>query len=400
MTLGSKLNQNAWYGVEIDTSINSAECTRIAGTGHMSLHASLPAQNCLKGCIMNDDISVNYYLNETDWTKKVSGSASTLTGADGNVMVYKSRKLYWKFETSGSKYRAKLSIYPLNGFVESSELFYSAYEGYLSGAKLKSFSGVLPTTLRSKTQFRIDARANGTGFEQQWYAPYVELCWLMIIEFATLNFQKAVNNNLTAEGYRQGGLGAGVSTAVSAEWRTYNGYKPFIICGASNALANGTGEVSVAIANFGGSGVNRTFTVPRYRGIENIFGHIWKWIDGVTINHTSTERDAYVFDTPANFADGTSLNGRLAGLLPATEGWIRTMLLGAKGDLLPASVGSGASSTTNFCDYNYSPPLGVGWMALLCGGVANLGADAGPFCAYSHYTTSDATVGARLYARR
>ena len=399
---GSLLNNNAWYGVEIDTSINSAECTRIAGPGFMSLHASLPAQNCLKGCVMNDDITVNYYLNATDWTKKASGVPSTITGADGNVMVYKSRPLWWKFETNGAKFRAKVSIFPLTGFLKSSELFYSAYEGYLSGSKLKSLSGVIPTTTRSKTQFRADARANGAGYEQQWYAPYVELCWLMIIEFATLNLQKAVNNNLTTDGYRQGGLGNGVTTAVSTEWNAYNGYKPFITAGASNALANGSGEVSVTISNFGGAGVNRAFTVPRYRGIENVFGHIWKWVDGVTINHTATQREIYVFDNPSNFADGTSLNGRLAGLLPATEGWVRTMLLGDKGDLLPAAVGSGASSTTNFADYFYTPALGSGWRALMCGGSAYDGAAAGPFCAYTRYAASTATtlVGARLFARR
>jgi hypothetical protein len=304
-------------------------------------------------------------------------------------------RYYVKYETEGTKQRIKISPYPLSGFTEVPKTYYSAYEGTLVSSKLRSVSGQLPTTSRSETQFRTDARANGAGWQQQWYAPYRDLVWLFCIEYATLNFQKPVDATLTAQGYKKGGLGNGITTTTSTEWAAFNNRNPFIQAGASNSLANGSGEVSVVVPDFGGSGVNRTFMPNRYRGIENIFGHIWKWCDGVTINHLADRSEAYVFDNPAQIADNTSANARLAGLLPLTEGWMKTALFP---DILPASVDS---STTQYCDYFYRSVVGSGWRALLAGGYAGSGSSAGAFSAATHRSASDtyAFIGARLCRR-
>jgi len=392
------LNQNAWYGIERDETIASNDWTRIAGTGQMSLHASLPVQNSIKGVLMNADKSVNYYLKADDWTKKSDGTASNRTGSDGNVMAYKERPTYWKFETEGTVQRAKCSIYPLNGFTKYDKCFFGAYEGKLVGTKLSSIAGVLPTISRSKTQFRADARANGVGYNQQWYGQYTELEWMFIVEYATNNIQTPVNNTLTAEGYRQGGLGNGVTDVVGAEWSAYSGYNPFITCGASDSLANGSGEVATVIANFGGAGINRTFTVPRYRGIENIFGHIWKWTDGVSFNHLAATREVWIFDDPALITDNSSLNARFAGLLPGS-GWVKNIQFGDKGDIIAKTIGG--SSTTQFCDYIDTPAFGSGWRALVYGGCADSGSSAGAFYANVSYAASimSATIGSRLCAR-
>jgi hypothetical protein len=152
------------------------------------------------------------------------------------------------------------------------------------------------------------------------------------------------------------------------------------------------------IANFGGAGVNRTFTVPRYRGIENLFGHIWKWVDGVNLNHLAATREVWIFDDPALIADNTSVNARYAGLLPEL-GWVKTLIFDSKGCILPATVGGGA--TTYFCDYLYTPALGSGWRALVSGGMAYHGTSAGPLYAstYGGASVANASVGARLFAR-
>jgi len=395
----TNLNQNAWYGVERDITNASPDWTRIAGTGQMSLHATLPVQSSLKGVLLKSDKTVNYYLKADDWTKKADGSASNLTGADGNVMVRKDADTYWKFETAGNIQRVKCSMYPLAGYSKIDKWNIGAYEAKLVSTKLSSVAGVLPTTSRTETQFRADARSNGAGYNQQWNEPYTEIVWMFIVEYATNNFQKAVNPALTAHGYKQGGLGNGVTTANGTEWSTFNGYNPFITCGASDALANGSGEVSVVIANFGGAGVNRTFTVPRYRGIENFFGHIWKWVDGVSFNHLAATREVWIFDDPALIADNTSANARLAGLLAPADGYVKTLIFDSKGCILPSSIGAG--TTTYFCDYLYTPTLGSGWRALISGGAALYGANAGPLCALTFYGTSttDAGIGARLFAR-
>lgn len=392
-------NLNQWYGVERDLTIASPEWTRIASSASaMDLHRTLPVQNSLKGVLLNADKTVNYYLKADDWTKKSDGTASILTGVDGNVMVRKDLGTYWKFETVGNIQRAKCSIYPIPGFWKIDKWNIGAYEAKLVATKLSSVAGILPTTSRSETTFRVDARANGAGYNQMWNEPNTELGWMQIVEFASYNLQKPVDNTLTVEGYRKGGLGNGVTTAISAEWSAFNGYNPFITCGASDSLGNGSGEVPVIIPNFGGAGISRTFTIPRYRGIENSFGHIWKWIDGVSFNHLADRRECYIFDDPALIADNTSVNARFAGNLSLAEGWVKTILFGAKGDIMPMSVGG--SSTTQFCDYFYAPALGSGWRALVFGGAAGGEAGAGRF-SYSGVGAADSvtTIGARLFAR-
>ena len=381
-----------WYGVQRDLTSNSPTWTRVGG--NMSLHKTLPVHNLLKACLIASGNTLNYYLDPTDWSKKLDGNASNLTGIDGNVMIRKTAPTYWKFETSGNIQTVKCSLYNLPGFYKINIWNYSAYEGIVTGSTLKSISGVLPTTNINLTNFRTNARNNGSGYNQQLLEPYTEIVWLSVIEFATFNMQLAVNAVLDVNGYRQGGMGNGVTTAISAEWNTYNGYYPFIYCGASNSLASSTGEVSVTINNFSGS-TNRTFTVPRYRGIENLFGHIWKWIDGVYFNSTGSTQLTYVYDNPNDIVDNSSIGARYIGNTPVTSNWIDTLIFDSKGSILPLSVGASASK---ICDYYYAPTINTGWYALVCGGSANNGADAGPFYAYTSNRTTNANtdLGARL----
>lgn len=397
--ISSNVNQS-WYGIERDNTIASPDWTRIASSQDaMSLHASLPVHQLFRPCVLLPGTkTVKYYLLPTDLTKKADGTVADLTGAAGNVMSHQTAS-YWKLtEKVGNIERIKISAnrQTAAGWVEIPAQFYSVYEGKLVGSKLSSISGVLPTNLRSETQFRADARANGDGYEQQWLKPYTELVHLFMIQFATLNFQKAVDYTLTAEGFSKGGLGIGVTSAVLSEWSAFNGLNPFISSGSCNTLAKHWGEKSVVIPNFGGAGVNRTFTTNRFLFVENIFGHIWKWTDGVTINHLADRSEAYVFDNPSDFIDNSSTNGRLAGLLPMSEGWIKSSLFP---EILPATVGG--SSTTQYCDYFYRPAAGSGWRALLLGNTALYNQFDGAFTAFARNAAAlgDAIVGARLHVK-
>ena len=234
------------------------------------------------------------------------------------------------------------------------------------------------------------------------YDDHKWLYWLYVIEFATLNSQKAVNATLTAEGYKQGGLGNGVSDANSTEWSNFNSYNPFVNCGASDSLANGTGEVSVTITNFGGTGVNRLFKVPRYRGIENPFGHIWKWIDGANIEAqavaSGNETRLWVSESVAAWNDSNYTGYTNRGLLARADGYMSKALMGTKADIMPA-ISSG-SSTTYYCDYAYQnvPASGSALRGLLVGGDAHNGVKDGFVCSHMDYAPSYAgtAVGARL----
>jgi hypothetical protein len=225
---------------------------------------------------------------------------------------------------------------------------------------------------------------------------------LFVIEHGTRNSQAPVNGSLTAEGYRQGGLGDGVTTTNSTEWLNFNGYYPFIACGASNTLGNFTGEVSVEVTDFGGTGVNRTFTVPRYRGIENPFGHIWKNTDGINFkiqaDDAGAESQVWTSDDPATWNDSNYVGYTNRGLLPRANGYMSEALFGDGGEFVPKLVAWG--STTYFCDYFYTsiPADGEALRALLLGGGANDGSSAGFVFSLSYNSPSGtyATIGSRL----
>lgn len=421
------INPNLWYGYELDEANSSPDVTRIAGTGQMGLHATLPVQSLMRGCLLSDTGIINYYLKADDWTKKADGSASNLDGTDGQVMIEVPR-FYHKIENpSAGVYQHKISLYALTGFAEVPKFYYSAFEGALNRTTLKLASVVnntttyrggnntaawdaaantllgKPATSISMINFQTYARNREVGAYKWNLLPYRQhflLYLLTIIEFGTLNSQKAVNALLTVDGYRQGGLGNGVTTADGTEWYNFNEYNPFISCGASNVLGNGSGEVSVTATNFGGTGVNRTIKVPRYRGIENPFGHIWKWLDGSSVYHqTAGEGNLHKFylcDIPQNFAAGTAANYDYRSNLPDT-GFVKAVTHDAKGIIIPKTIGG--DSVTYLCDYYYSPADGDGyWVALRCGGAAADGSDAG-FALLDTYVAasdSDSLIGARL----
>jgi hypothetical protein len=420
---------NFWYGIEIDEANSSPDVTRIAGAGKMHYHATLPIQNSLRACLLNDNGTVNYYLDPADWTKKASGAASNLDGTDGQVMI-EWPDFYYKVESnypSAGKHQIKISLFALSGFTKVGKHYVSAYQsalkrtGTVTMASVKNISTDyrggnntsawdandntllgMPASNFNRTNGRIYARARGTGWNLNGYNDHKWLFWFFAIEYATLNSQKAVNVNLTVEGYKQGGLGNGVSDAISGEWGTFNSYNPFIRCGASDSLANGSGEISVVKTNFGGAGINRTFTVPRYRGHENPFVHIWNILDGINIEiqsaGTGGESRLWTADSPAFWQDNNYTNYTNRGLIGRSNGYISKALLGAAAEFLP-TVATGASNTY-YCDYYYTNIPGGGTVLgmLIVGGGANHGATAGFAYSIALYAPSyaDTNIGSRL----
>lgn len=94
----------------------------------------------IRGCVLNTDGTVNYYLNPSDWTEKADGNASDLTGADGNVMI-EIPKFYYRVTRAGTQTTWALSPSPLAGFtvhpafvkdgVEVDYRYYGAYDASL-----------------------------------------------------------------------------------------------------------------------------------------------------------------------------------------------------------------------------------------------------------------------------
>lgn len=408
------------YGVEFDTTVSSPTCKRI---GNSDLHKSLPIQSRMRGCLLDDDGKVVEYLDPTDWT------GNDRTGLRGQVMV-EIPMHYRKCETEGTKRRMLISDLPIPGYDAVPKVYVSAYEAtvqrstsklcsvaninedYRGGNNDRSLDGKYnsflgrPATSISRTSFRSYARKRKSG-STEWncytYDVHKTLYWLFVVEYATLNSQAGYKGELTSEGYRQGGLGAGVTT-WNGEWATFNGNYPFVPCGHTDSLGNRTGVVSYTAKNDDES-ISKAFDVPRYRGVENPFGHIWKWTDGCNIQVSASQEKggtglskAFICHNPANFQDTNYTNYSHVGNIDREGGYIKEVLFGVGGEILPKLAGGG--STTYFCDNHYTniPTSDEALRGLLFGGNAASGAIAGLAFASSNSTPSSTytSIGSRL----
>lgn len=467
-----------WYGVEWYTNQSPSRVMRI---GNVNLHKSLPIQSGMYRCILNDNGEEVYKLDPNDSTKKEDGTPAVLDGTDGNVMVY-IPVFYARFESKGYRRRVKLSDHYKPGFIKMGGCYISAYEATVDRTistliKLASvvnttanFRGGdnneewdntyrsllgMPATAISLTNFRTYARNRKDG-DTQWncmdYTAYKAVYWLYVVEYADRNCQLDFNENLTSEGFRQGGLGAGVTNIT--KWDSFNSYYPFVPCGHTNRLGNKTGIVQFIMpfeydaggaANYAGAyraetaytdgqfvsegqelyeciaeaaagtalsdttyftNVSRTSTnVPSYRGIENIFGHLWKWTDGVHIKVQSEEAGGksilYTSDNPANYQDTDYEGYEEKGYVSRANGCVRDIIFGRDGDFyVSEDGGTGGSYTTYFSDYSYTNihESGEPLRGLLLSGHANLGSYAGLVYVHSSVgpATTHACIGSRL----
>lgn len=406
------------YGIEFDTTISTPTCTRI---GNSDLHKSLPIQSRMRGCLLDDNGKVVEYLNPTSWLQH------DRTGARGQVMV-EIPSHYERFVTDGTKRRVMLSEYPIPGFQFIPTMYVSAYEAalqrstnklcsvvndsadYRGGDNNAAWDGTYrsllgrPATSITRGDFRKYARNRNAAATAEWncytYLVHKTITWLFVVEYATLNSQADYNAELTAEGFRQGGLGAGVGAFPN--WHTYNTYNPFVPCGFTDSIGNGTGVMDYTAFDENGE-VYSVQSVPRYRGIENPFVHIWKITDGCNFEINPTEENggngltkAYICNNPALFQDTNYDGYQFIGNMPRESSWVKEIVFGEGGEILPTKLGGG--STTYFCDMYHSAKTytsvvfnlsAFGGNAINNGGIFSL------FAIFSIFT-ADKTFGSRL----
>lgn len=411
-----------YYGIQADTTVSDPHCTRV---GRVDLHKNLPIQSMMRRCIVNDEGNVVQYLNANDSTKYSGGATADLSGKAGQVMV-EIPEYYVKFEMDGTVFRCLMSLYALPGFNKVPKVYISAYEAAIERSTGKLCSVVnadpdfrggnntsswddtyrsllgRPVTNMSLTAFRTAARKRGSnGWNANVYAIHRSVFWLFAVEYANFNWQETFNAALTDEGFHQGGLGDGVTTWDS-NWNTFNGYNPFVPCGHTNSLGNNSGVVNYTVKKSDDSDW-KSFNVPSYRGIENPFGHIWKWTDGVLCNIQSNDAggasEVYSAEYDVDkYASSLNDGHKIFGNLPRSNGYMKEIAFGENGDMTPNAIGG--SSTTFFCDYFYTsiPGSGSSIRGLLFGGGTYDGAGAGFGCAFSSNAPSlaDSSVGSRL----
>jgi len=463
------------YGVAWDESDDTYVRTGyLTGTavGSSPGNALLPIHEKMKRCIINDAGVLQYYLNETDSTKKIDGSASDLTGAAGQVMV-EIPAFYYKYNYSGTTHSWSISKSAQTGYslhpafikngANVTNRYIGAYEGTLydvsasiytdgiyqtavscvfasvdksltiasrtgvfskltigdkivvsgtaanngtktiaslvsatkitiseavtdgtdaativqtekdwtatTGDVLASISGKAPINYSTRANFRAAALNRGSGWRQQDYDLISAIQLLYLVEYASF--------------YSQSVIGAGLTDWASATWSAYNDYNPINNTGVSNAKGNTTFNLS------NGDGVVGSYMT--YRGIENWYGHIWKWVDGINID---TNIKPYVTNTQP-FTDDTATNYTALNITLPASGWQNNLQQQSRG-FLPISVGAPGSATTKITDYVYTS--GGDWRVVQLGSPATYGADAGAFYLNATNVSGHAnrTIGGRL----
>lgn len=405
------LEEFDWYGVSWSETSSNPDCTRI---GNMDMHGTLPIQSMMKGYIYFKDGNSLYRmlkLNDS-WTKCENYSAggwrdvSTLL-EDNNVNVMiKIPEFWWidDYVESTETYNLKICPHAKPGWHHHKEAYVSAYEGYIDGNYYRSSKNKIPSVNFTRSTVRPKARANGLG--NSWniytYNEHRAICHLFLVEYATRNSQKAVNTELTPEGFRQGGLGSGCTTGIA----TINGAQTwsFIPTGSSDSLGSGSGEVTVTIQQTDSSGSNTTTTTRkcnRYRGIENPFGHVWKHTDDVISVYISDygARFWYKCDSPDHFGDSISNDNSYYKNIAANAvvtGYKTKIATTSTCDFFASSCNNG-SETTYWCDYNWDNTDGSLHCLLIGGGSGN-GGGAGLFGLDSSNGVgrSGASIGSRL----
>ena len=287
-----------------------------------------------------------------------------VTDGAGNVFV-KIPKFYSKItKNSDGTYKHQLSGTKHEGFdtlfkVGAKEIDYvmvGKYEGSGSSEKIYSKSGQAPLVNITMDNFRNGCKAHGAGYQQYDFLIDLILKELWLVEMATTNSQSIMY------GYA-------------------NDNKSKINTGATDTVATPTGS---PVSNTDGK------NACKYRGIENPWGNIAKWCDGISFDGNKV----YVCTEPTAYSAGkTSGLYEYYGTHASSYGWVKTVAPLAEGSLIQYVTAVGEYESSYYCDKSWQ-----GKKILSCGGNWSSGANAGLWCWDGGYTASNSynILGGRL----
>lgn len=362
------LNYFKIFGVSIDLS-NSDPASAVTYTDDAvgmtagsSAWDSEPIFKDIKPCLLLNGV-VQKYLNKNNYAQDTSGASADITsGSAGDVMV-EIPKCGVKIATSGNTLTVKITDNPNatgDGFHyyahtrategDCDKLYVGAYLGYTASSKLRSLSGKSPTVNQTIGTFRTQAKANGTGYDQISFFALTLLQCLFLIRYKNRNSQTA--------------LGRGYVDA-SAKANT----------GATNSNGMYYGSTSGT-------------THVKFAGIEDFWGNLYYWIDGVFSDGSRNILTAFdnYNDTGSGYTSrGQGATSNIGNYMSKPQGTTETGFI--------AKEVSGSSSTY-FCDY---ANLNASRLAYF-GGHWNDGDAAGAFQLYVSYSASNAYsyLGGRL----
>lgn len=343
-------------------------------TGDPSTH---PVYMGINRCNVSDDGTINAYYGDAGYVEDGSNGQvmvkipkfyyKVTPDSDGGLDGVNIRKCTWEISDSADD---GFTLHPAFHDASGNEIdyfLYGAFDGVgqrdsaygtsynTSTDKLSSVAG--SSMLPSNNFTRATARTMATNRGAGWYSVGVKqtmaVQMLMAVEYG-------FNSQI--------GIGQGV---VSASAATYAGQT--------------TGNVT--------SGTQDNKTTPvNWRGIENFWGNIWDWIDGLNIN----ERVPH-FCNSYTFVDDTAKGyTQISFSLPSSNNFISALGYDSNNDwiMLPSEA-SGTSATSAIGDYCYSDS---GWRVAHLGGVWSHDSGAGAFYWYCSNRSSSARAafGARI----
>ena len=262
-------------------------------------------------------------------------SIEEVTDGAGNVFV-KIPKFYskitkntdgtYKHQLSGTKHEGFDTLFKV-GAKEIDYVMVGKYEGSGSSSKVYSKSGQTPLVSITMDDFRTGCKAHGAGYQQYDFLIDLILKELWLVEMANTNSQSIMYGYTSFEN----------SSAINT--------------GTTDTVATPTGS---PISNTNGE------HGCKYRGIENPWGNICKWCDGISFSGSSV----YVCTEPSAYqAEKTTEPYALYGTRASSDGSVKTVAPLTEGSLIQYVTAVGGDETTYYCDRAFE-----GGTVLFCGG--------------------------------
>lgn len=381
---------------------------RLAGAANLTPGSDFDKFSMYGGrrkCNVADDGTINAWYGDDNYTED---------GSNGQVMVYQPKFYYLvcpveydPIDTGigyhlrkanyyvSEKPRAGFRLHPAFYDASGNEIDYfltSAYEGSIYDAsasayllndeqvmntgedKFSSIAGARPASGSSQNLTRTEiekmAQNRGTNWHGDLIKPVSAEQLLMIIELGIMNTQTGVGQGV-------------VGLPYSTEDDTTSSYAA--ATGSTAVLGNGTGRAEKTITYEGGSAKEYTVdgkTSICWRGKENFWGNIWKFVYGISIwgNGKMNGGQPYIC-SDFNFAENkNSGNYEPAGFTVAPkEGYISAMGYSTKFDWLFIASETLGNSSLPVGDYTYLTQNLNGYRIALLGGYWSSWSSAGAF---------------------